>query len=83
MDPDNLPKDLQDELTMIGHRAEIEVEDDKRRQCTNFGYNRGGVQTMVLWMALTLVASVVGIFVLAFMAACATFKFSFAKTSSQ
>ena len=39
---DDLPKEKQEALIMLGHRLEIEAEDDKRRQCTRFGYRFGG-----------------------------------------
>lgn len=39
---DDLSRETQNELAMIGHRSEIEVEDDKRRQSTRLGYRLGG-----------------------------------------
>lgn len=42
MDFDNLPRETQERLMMIGHRSEIEVEDDRRRKSTQLGYRLGG-----------------------------------------
>jgi|GEM_PF-3967863 hypothetical protein len=39
---DELPRETQERIMMIGHLAEIEVEDDKRRQSTRLGYRLGG-----------------------------------------
>ncbi len=55
---DELPKDVQDEIQMIGHRSEIEVEDDKRRQCTRFGYRFGG--TMGLFITMVAMVFITG-----------------------
>lgn len=61
MDFNDLPPETQDRIRMIGFRSEIEEEDERRRLCTTFGYNRGGLPIMVLWMMLTLFASGVAI----------------------
>ena len=57
MDLNNLPPELDRKLQIIGFSEEVEAEDEKRRKCTTFGYNRGGLPIMVLWMALPFFAS--------------------------
>lgn len=37
-----LPREKQEQIMMISHRCEIDVEDDKRRQSTRIGYRLGG-----------------------------------------
>jgi len=39
----DLPREKQEALMILSHRREIEVENDKRRQCTRFGYRFGGL----------------------------------------
>lgn len=65
---DDLPKEKQEALIMLGHRLEIEAEDDKRRQCTRFGYRFGGSAGLAAAVGGMVVLSGILVIALAFVA---------------
>ncbi len=68
MEFEDLPREKQEALMMLGHRLEIEIEDDKRRQCTWFGYRFGGLAGLAGAVGGMVVLSAVLVIVLAFVA---------------
>lgn len=65
---EDLPRKKQEELIMLGHRLEIEAEDEKRRQCTRFGYRFGGLAGLCAALGGMVVLASVLVIVLAFVA---------------
>lgn len=65
---DHLPQEKQESLMMLGHRLEIEVEDDKRRKCTRLGYRFGGTVGLAATVVAMLTLSAILVFALAFAA---------------
>jgi len=46
---------------MINFSAEVEIEDEKRRQCTAFGYKHGGSLTMGILMFTTFIVAAISV----------------------
>lgn len=54
---DDLPKDVQHDLHAMVFRAEIEADEADRRMFTTFGYNRGKMPALFLWLYVPFVLS--------------------------
>ncbi len=54
---DNLPKGIQDEVQARIFRYEIEADEDDRRMFTTFGYNRGRMPALFVWLFAPIVVA--------------------------
>lgn len=68
MEFNDLPKDKQEALIMLGQWLDIEAEEDERRRCTRFGYRFGGSAGLAAAVGGMVVLSGILVIALAFAA---------------